>query len=292
MPEGEYLLSHVGFSLDDRPYIFFQSDKQLHRFCPLDQTLTLRFEVSQRFCRGWHDLSTGKDAPCPDAQQIDIKYDQCASCQSRTGFNPAFYHAKTVSPQQEARNLEPHFLYLAYFADDIVKVGISHAKRGNARLLEQGARSAIILDTFASAHIARHYEERIATLPGIYETVQLGKKITTLSQHHDPNAATTKLIEAKANIEDVLKVSFANTTVQHFTSLYFPDKQPNLGNAYDCRINHIVSGKVIGMLGSILICWQQDTPVFLPLKKYTGFHVTLAHEEIPLELPAQQISLF
>jgi hypothetical protein len=292
MQEGDYLLSHVGFLPDNHPYIHLRNHDGLSRFNPIGHTLTLRFDTSQRFCRGWHDLRTGEDAPCPDSQQVDAKYDQCAACQSRTGFNPAFYHAKTVSPQQEARNLEPHFLYLAYFAENIIKVGISHAKRDNARLLEQGARSALILDTFPSAHIARHYEERIAALPGIYETVQLGKKIAKLDHIHSPEAAATTLLATKEGIEDVLKVSFTNTLVQHFNSLYFPDKHPNLGNAYDCSTDHIISGKVIGMIGTVLICWQQDTPVFLPLKKYTGFRMTLTLEETPLDLPAQQISLF
>lgn len=292
MQEGEYLLSHVGFSPNDHPQLLLRSSNELHRFSPIGHTLTLKFNTNQRFCRGWHNLATGEDAPCPDSAIIDDKYDQCAACQNRTGFNPAFYHAKTVSPQQEARNLEPHFLYLAYFADDIIKVGISHAKRGNARLLEQGALSAIILDTFPTAHIARHYEERIAALPGIYETVQLSKKIGKFGDTHDPGTAAATLMAVKTAIEDILKVSFAGTSAQHFTNLYFPNKQPNLSNTYDCSIDHTVSGKVIGMIGSVLICWQQDTSVFLPLKKYVGFRTILTLEEVPLELPAQQISLF
>lgn len=292
MLEGDYLLSHIGFSPNNHPQLFLRGSNELHRFNPVGHTLTLKFDTGQRFCRGWHNLATGEDTSCPDSAIIDEKYDQCAACQKRTGFNPAFYHAKTISPQQEARNQEPHFVYLAYFADDIIKVGISHAKRGNARLLEQGALSAIILDTFPTAHVARHYEEQIAALPGIYETVQLSKKIAKFGNTHNPDSATAALVAVKATIEDALGVSFTGTSAQHFTDLYFPSKQLNLSNAYDCSSDHVVSGKVIGMIGSVLICWQQDTPIFLPLKKYIGFRTILTLEEVPLELPAQQISLF
>ena len=178
---------------------------------------------------------------------------------------------------------------MAYFADDIIKVGISHAKRGNARLLEQGALSAIILDTFPTAHIARHYEERIAALPGIYETVQLSKKIAKFGDTHNPDSATAALIAVKTTAEDALKVSFTGSSAQHFTDLYFPSEQLNLSNAYDCSTDHTVSGKVIGIVGSVLICRQQDTPVFLPLKKYIGFRTTLILEEVPLNLTAHKI---
>src|SRR5690349_6321107 len=98
-------------------------------------------------------MRSSKSYVCPDQVMIDKKFDVCPTCQQRTGFNPAFYHASSVSSQQEERNLEPHLLYLAHFGKGIVKVGISHAARNRSRLLEQGARSAIVLDIFPTAHI-------------------------------------------------------------------------------------------------------------------------------------------
>lgn len=291
MEEGEYLLSHVGFSADEVPKLSLRQNDTLTSFHPLGQTITLQFDTRQRFCRGWHDLATGKDAPCPNNEIIGEKYEQCTACQNRTGFNPVFYHAKTVSPQQEARNLEPHFLYLAYFADNLVKVGISHAKRGSARLLEQGARSALVLETFPTAHIARQYEERIAALPNIYETVQLSKKIGLLTHSHSADQGEKTLATVRTTIEDALKISFTESNVHHFNDIYFPERHIDLTHAYHC-LNHGISGEVVGMIGSLLVCWQQDTPVFLPLKKYIGRTFTLSFNETPLELPAQQISLF
>jgi hypothetical protein len=290
--EGEYLLSHVGFSPDNTPRITLQQGDDTIRFDPTGQVLTLRFDTSRRFCCGWHDLKTGVDSVCPDTLIVETKYDQCPACQKRTGFNPAFYHAASVSPQQEARNQESHFLYLAYFADNLVKVGISYAKRGNARLLEQGARSALILDTFPTAHIARHYEAKIAAMAGISETLQLAKKISLLSEHHDPKQAKRTLETTRSRIEEALNVRFTPNEVQSFDTTYFHATPPRLATTYDCSPHHFISGQVIGMLGSILLCYQQETPVLLALKKYIGHKVTLSYTETPIDLPAQQAALF
>lgn len=290
--EGDYLLSHVGFSPDGTPRLVLQQGNNFINLNPLGHTLTLAFDTKQRYCRGWHNLATGADAPCPESQLTDNKYDQCAACQKRTGFNPAFYHAKSVSPQQEARNQEPHFLYLAYFSDRLIKVGISYAQRGKARLLEQGARSALILETFPSAHIARQYEERIAALPGMYEMIQLPKKIDSLEAPHSQKVAYERLGAARKTIENALNVTFGGSEPEHLDAHYFPGGTPRFDGSYNCAANHVISGEVTGMLGSLLFCTHQDTPVFLPLKKYVGYPLRFSHTETQLSLPARQISLF
>jgi hypothetical protein len=293
VPEaGDYLLTHVGFSKTEKPTLFLQHGLEIISFEPLGKTLTLRFDTSTRFCTGWYDMRNGEDHVCPESATIDGKYEQCPACQKRTGFNPAFYHATSVSEQQEERNQEPHFLYLAHFGPGIVKVGISHAARGNARLLEQGARSALILDTFPTAHVARQYEAKMAALPGIVETLQLRKKVATLSKAYDVKAAEHELSEFRQKIESALAVTFAKNHIVVFDRIFFPSGIPTLTEAYDCSIQNLISGHVTGMLGTLLFCKQEDVPLFLPLKRYLGYHVTLTYDETPIALPARQTSLF
>lgn len=289
---GEYLFTNVGFSREETPLLSLQRDDAFFDLLPLGQTLTLRFDKSRRFCVGWRDITKGERFACPDRLTVKDKYEQCPACQQRTGFNPAFYNTTNVSQQQEARNLQPHILYLAHFGKGIVKVGISHAARGNSRLLEQGARSAIILEEFSSAHIARQYEAKIANIEGIAETLLLQKKISALSQNYDAAAAATELLGIKSMIEQKIGTKFSQSNVLSFDDIYFPSVKPNLTDAFNCADQNLISGKVIGMLGSLLFCEQQDTPVFLPLKKYVGYKVALNYDETPIELPARQISLF
>lgn len=293
MPEaGTYILTNVGFSKNEKPLLLLQKDGVFTNLEPINKTLTLAFDTSQRYCIGWHDITNGESHACPDANLIDVKYEQCPACQKRTGFNPAFYHTTAVSSQQEARNLEPHILYLAYFGNDIMKVGISHAARGNSRLLEQGARSALILDTFPTAHIARQYEAKIAALTGIAETVLIRKKIEALSSPYRQIEAGVNLQNTLSRIEAEIKTSFSDTDILHLDTKFFPSGTPALDSAYEPTSHNLISGKVSGMLGSLLFCEQQDTQLFLPLKKYTGYRVTLSDTETHIDLPAQQISLF
>lgn len=293
MPEtGTYILTNVGFSKNEKPLLLLQKDGEFAKLEPTCKTLTLKFDTSQRYCIGWHDIANGESHTCPEANFIDAKYEQCPACQKRTGFNPAFYHTTSVSSQQEARNLEPHILYLAYFGNDIIKVGISHAARGNSRLLEQGARSALILNSFPTAHIARQYEAKIAALESIVETVLIRKKIEVLSLPYKQADAEAKLKNTLSRIEAEIKTSFSGTTILHLDTKFFPSGTPALDSAYESTPHDLISGKVSGMLGSLLFCEQQDAQLFLPLKKYVGYRVEFSDTETHIDLPAQQISLF
>lgn len=293
MPEeGSYVLTHVGFTHQGEPTLALQQNDVIHRFNPVGATLSMTFDQSQRFCTGWYDMRAGESHPCPDNASIGGKYEECSACQQRTGFNPAFYNASSVSPQQEERNQEPHILYLAHFGKGITKVGISHAARGDARLLEQGARSAIILDTFPTALVARQYEAKIAAMPGIAETIQLRKKITLLSQPYDKADAHDELLSARADIESVLKTSFSGGAPRSFDEIYFPSTPVDLPQSFDVSSYKGISGRIAGMLGPFIVSAQNDTPLFLPIKKYTGYTLILSKTPFDISLPSQQMSFF
>lgn len=291
-PLGTYLLTNIGFSRDEKPVLLLQSEDTFVDFLPIGHQFSLAFDMNQRHCTGWRDITKGERHPCPNHTSVDQKYEQCRECQIRTGFNPAFYHATTVSEQQEARNQQPHILYLAHFGPNIIKVGISLAARGRSRLLEQGARTAIILDTFPSAHIARHYEEQIARLPGISETIQLSKKLSGLKHSYDNAFAARELHAVLLSIEQQLNVSFADQDVVHLDDIYFAGATFDHQQAVDLSSSHSISGTAIGMIGSVLCMTQSGTPLIFALKKHVGYQVSVDSMTFDLALPAQQTSLF
>ena len=291
-PVGEYILTNVGFSSDEKPLLLLQKDDAFVSLYPINEQISLTFDTSTRYCTGWRDISTGERFVCPDHQVVPIKYEQCTACQKRTGFNPAFYHAASVSEKQEVRNSEPHILYLAHFSNGVIKVGISHAKRGHGRLLEQGARSALILDTLPSAHIARQYEAKIAAMPGIVETIQVAKKLQLITRPYDHIAAKEELLAIKTTIESVLAVNCTGSSVLTFDDTYFPNTRPSLISAHDVAKINRISGGCVGLLGSVLFCTQADSLLYLPLKKYVGYNLRLDNTVSPIDLPAQQTSLF
>jgi hypothetical protein len=147
------------------------------------------------------------------------------------------------------------------------------------------------LDTFPTALIARQYEAQIAALPNIAETIQLRKKTAALTEHTH-STGTAELADTKQMIEQTLGTLFSGDQIITFDDYYFPAGLPDLTNHYDTSEHAMISGKTIGMLGSLLFCQQQDTPIFLPLKKFIGYPVILSYDETAVQLPPCQTSLF
>lgn len=284
------ILTHVGYR-DGRAEFSTLHDTTLanHQIAP--GPLTLEFDTSQRYCTGWHDLASGENHSCPDANTTDHKYEQCPACQRRTGFNPAFYHASSVSEQQEKRNREPHFLYLAYFAPTVLKVGISYSGRDQARLFEQGARAAMILDTFPSALIARQYEANISAMDGIFEHLTSRKKREVWSRPYDAEMAHATLNETIVRINTTLNTTFTPEFID-CNAHYFFGEQPDLTDVLDRTDSALISGSVVGCLGAELLAKNDGRLLSLNLKHFTGYLITTSDTIQSIDLPPTQATLF
>lgn len=281
-------LTHIFYAGEAlRPTLKFSDDEA---YMPLGKTLSLKFDMSQRFCIGWHDMATGDNHACPEGATIDKKFELCPACQKRTGFNPAFYNTTAISKQQEARNAEPHHLYLAYMGEGYIKVGISWHKRGIRRLLDQGARAGIILETFPTALVARHYEAKIARLEGIHETTSTRTKLALLGLPFDSTHAKAELLAAKQRIEEILAVSFSGTDVLQFDTYYVHGTFPS--GAVTTLHDPAISGTAQALIGDILITNYDGRLLALPLKQFVGYQVELSDKSIPLDLEPQQMQLF
>ena len=213
MVPSEFLLSYASFNADNKPFIECQVGDKIERHELFGQDLSLEFDFSIKYCAGWVDFENRCSQICPDHATVDEKYENCLKCRNKTGFNPAFYNVSSVSAQQEKINQNPHFVYLAYFAPNVIKVGISQEERGIRRLLEQGARLAIKLETFSSALIARQYEAKISKLDGIAETLPVHKKMELIKLPFDRAAGERELRQKLLEIEQKIGVSFPKSEI-------------------------------------------------------------------------------
>lgn len=291
---GNYLFIHYGYHGDDLApslTLFKEGADAFEHITPRGKTLTLQFNTATRLCTGWHDLASGESWPCPDSASVDTTYNQCMHCQRKTGFNPAFYNASSVSEQQQARNAQPHFLYLAHFGPGVVKVGISWAGRGIRRLLDQGARSYVIIKEYPNANVARQYEAKIASLSGIAETLQLKAKYKLLALPYDPVAGAAELVAVRERIANELGISADNNAPQHLDAMYLGEH-----NFVPHQLVHLtdgtISGRNLGMIGSTYLAEQNDTPYFLSLGNLTGYRLTISENEQQNTHAPQQTSLF
>lgn len=290
MPE-EFLLSYASFDAENRPFLEWQVDGKIERGDVVGQELSLAFDISTKYCTGWVDFDNHCSQACPDGATVDEKYENCLKCRNRTGFNPAFYHADSVSVQQEKINQTPHFLYLAYFSPEVIKVGISQEARGIRRLLEQGARVALKLETFASALIARQYEAKITSLNGIMETVAASKKLGLIKQPLDAATAEQALADALVRIQQKLGLDFPNRTLITCED-YFHTEGRDLSDVIDMTGNTVLAGTVVSVIGSVLITEYDGQLLAYNLKKYIGHQAQVAQEAVDLEIPNTQLTLF
>ena len=288
---GEFLLSYASFDTENRPFLEWQVDGKTERDDVLGRALSLAFDFSAKYCTGWVDFDNHCSQVCPDGATVDEKYENCLKCRNRTGFNPAFYHTDSVSAQQEKINQQPHFVYLAYFAPGVIKVGISQEKRGIRRLLEQGARLALKLETFTSALIARQYEAKIASLGGIMETVAASKKLGLIRRPLNTAAAEQALADTLMRIQQKLGLDFPNRTLIMCEDYFHTDGR-DLSSVIDMTGNSTMAGTVVSIIGPILITDYDGQLLAYNVKKFIGYQAQTIDGIIDIKIPSTQLALF
>jgi hypothetical protein len=231
-----------------------------------------------RHCTGRHDLATGLSQPCPEAASLGPDQpEQCTKCWRATGFNPAFYFALDVSPQQEKRNLEPHLVYLAHFGCGTIKVGMTHERRGISRMLEQGARSGAIIARFEDAHRARALEAAIARELGLHETVRAAKKRHLLGAPFAAEVAARELEEQIERVRELGAEVVQSPEVQCFDRFYggpalFAHALTDLSETEPLAI----SGSCQGMIGDVLVMEQSNRFYMLSVGNLVSQRVRLS----------------
>ena len=285
------MLSYASFNTDNKPFIECQVGDKIERYELFGQDLSLEFDFSVKYCTGWVDFENRCSQICPDHATVDEKYENCLKCRDKTGFNPAFYNASSVSVQQEKINQNPHFVYLAYFAPNVIKVGISQEERGIRRLLEQGARLAIKLETFSSALIARQYEAKISKLDGIVETLPVYKKLELIKQAFNRADGERELRQKLLEIEQKIGVSFPKSELIPCED-YFQTAGVDLPRVVLMKDCSQLVGHVCSVIGSIIITDYGGQLLAYNIKKLIGYRAQKVDREIELDLPTEQLTLF
>ena len=285
------MLSYASFNTDNKPFIECQVGDKIERHELFEQDLSLKFDFSVKYCAGWVDFENRCSQICPDHATVDEKYENCLKCRDKTGFNPAFYNASSVSVQQEKINQNPHFVYLAYFATNVIKVGISQEERGIRRLLEQGARLAIKLETFSSALIARQYEAKISKLDGIVETLPVYKKLELIKQAFNRADGERELRQKLLEIEQKIGVSFPKSELIPCED-YFQTAGVDLSRVVLMKDCGQLVGHVRSVIGSIVITDYGGQLLAYNIKKLISYQAQKVDEEIELDLPTEQLTLF
>lgn len=291
-----------GFDEKGRPYLSINDidAAKCMRYPVLGKTFSLR-RLPRRRCVGRFDLVTGEAQVCPMALELppDTKDDMCPACQEATGFNPSFYHADFVSPQQRAYNLTPHYVYLAYFSPIHLKAGISAEVRGIRRLLDQGARAARVVGRFPDAYEARDLEAALCAQQGVSETMRQGKKMELLANERYGFTEASDVLDAAVArltaVEIVQRAGFdASEPALDLSPYYFGGPSPACN---DLQIpngdSSVCGGCCVGMVGGALVFEQGGMNFLVSLKDWQSREVDLLEDEVACtyDFAPQQMSL-
>lgn len=126
-------------------------------------------------------MPPGKDAQCNFCQQKDISFI------AKTGYGLSSQAGKLLDAD--------HVVYLAYFSDDTIKVGVSLWQRREIRVTEQGAIACVFIAK-CSGTMARNLEKRIRTTIGFTEWVRLSTKLKALCKNEPSETKAKRALEA------------------------------------------------------------------------------------------------
>jgi len=133
----------------------------------LDPGVTLTYTLENRHCAGTIDDGTHRRCDATAAPYCAQHTDRwpCARCQG-----------DCTLPLESCR--EEHAVYLAAFAPETFKVGVTRSWRLEQRLREQGADRGAHIRTVDNGRIARQIEADIATTVG--DSVRVDRKVAGL----------------------------------------------------------------------------------------------------------------
>lgn len=274
------ILAHVGFS-DDKPDLLINDvyGQAQEHFSPLGKTFSLK-KLPKRYCVGSFDLEAQKRSACALGVELPagLKETNCPTCRDITGFNPAFYNTPVLSPQQRAYNATPHFVYLAYFSPTAVKAGISAEMRGIRRLLEQGARAALILGRYPNADEARDLEARLCSFPEISETMRSSRKADLLVEtRYDFDEASQVLTETARKFGLGIPEPCLDLDPYYFEG--FAPSSDELQIPGD-GVDDVCGGYCIGMAGPLLVFEQEGIGYVTSVREWESHRIEIYLDEV------------
>ncbi|ELY57072.1 hypothetical protein C491_11213 [Natronococcus amylolyticus DSM 10524] len=231
----------VGYEPSGRGSALLVSDGGSVESVPLEPDRELSYALGERRCAG--TIDDGEHVSCDRARPPYCEYHTstwvCARC---TG--------DCLKPEMDC--YQEHAVYVAAFAPDTFKVGVTKSRRLETRLREQGADRAAHVHTVSNGRIARELEAEIADW--LVDRVRTGPKVASLADTVDEAAWEEVLAEF-----DV---------IDRFDLEYGFDLQSRPVR------ETIASGTVRGVKGRLLVLETGGTTYAVDMRDLVGYEIT------------------
>ncbi|MDR7385329.1 DUF2797 domain-containing protein [Promicromonospora iranensis] len=241
---------------------------------------------SDRRCTGlrWD----GRRVPCTAAAPIDAgaKSGQCVSC-------AAIARTRSVATDTALDDPREFTVYLAHHGS-IIKTGITATERGQARLLEQGALSSMVLSA-GSLLSARRCEALLTTALGIPQQVRTARK---RGARLAPGTALTRAAELVAVAEHAAGLDWPSGQTRTTTDPvdHTPTYGlPHGGIAPDQQIDPLhaeatINGEVVCRIGRDLYLATSAGLMLLDTGLLQGWALSRAHDDEPFTAGATLVT--
>jgi hypothetical protein len=225
----------------------------------------------ERRCIGYRPPEGGQQRPCPEWRALPAEgRAQCEECERREGRLEIVASDGSRPPTGPRAGYlrSAHEVYLAAFALDTLKVGVSGAGRTPLRVLEQGAPAALIVGRADDGMAARRLEHHLGLL-GARERVPVRTKLRLLY----PPPEADRLLAALGEALDSMAARLPDGWPPDVRRLDPPralDNTPTLGlDALTCDPHAMpgppagaLRGRVVAAAGALLIVEQPQTSLW------------------------------
>jgi hypothetical protein len=206
----EYLLQGIVWR-DGVPYLdaVDVSSASPRLYTVIDQKFSFRVSGDGHYCLGRYDFvnSTGiTHVSCPE-QLLAVANAQCQKCAARDEFRFAHqYHLGGFAPDSlRAYMTQPHWVYIATFADSTSKVGTAAEVRKRSRVDEQGAVAATYVARVGDGRLARVVEDAISKDAHLGQTKRRSAKIAALSRPVPCHEVEEEHLRVVKNVLEILE---------------------------------------------------------------------------------------
>lgn len=260
----------------------------------LDCRFNVRFP-GKRFCPGTYSLDKWEYGECKEKKELTgTKYHRCKSCEDKIGFRGAFlFNGEVLNLQMKKYLSLRHYLYLAYFSPNIIKVGTTSKRRKLDRLYEQDARNFCFIAETVGFDI-QSIERYISKTLHLRESVPLVHKFKYLCVVIDQVKAKQELRDTFRKIKKILKgTEFENWLFKkaEFYELKAVQEGISLINTEWIRDFKELGGRVVSVRGRLIILENNGNIFAIDGKQLVGEIVEDVREKIVLNSSKEQIGL-
>lgn len=263
--------------------------------------LSIEVKSREKKCAGSRE--DGKWKPCPKKSVGKAKCDYCRSIEGNfiyTAFDG--FDQSQLGAGDLAKISDTHFIYLAFFAENLIKIGVSKNSRKNLRQIEQGSLATLYIAKTPDGIAARQIET-ILRQSGLADKVQIAQKkkvfLCDLSIPEIEEFMNKKLeqylpaLDSHEHLREfILKdpefVSWEET--YNFAKIRHGIKP---FHHLDLSEGEWVSGTIISIRGPFVTIETDDERIAICAKKFAGLEIDFESKEIGLHTNAvMQGSLF